>query len=348
MKGRHYNTDELNKIPILEVAHLLGIKVGRRKNVLCIAHQEHTPSMHIYERSNSWHCFACGNHGGVISMVMHKCGYSFPEACEWLIGHFYTSSGFVLRSLQRKYRSQVVQNRNEQPRREEIKSDKNTPDAELMEWIVNMGKLSPEAKNFLFEERKFDSDVVSRQRIFSISKPDIFRNIVLDKFGKERCVNSGLFKDVGNVTYCVWQKPCLVFPFYDINGKLVSLQSRTYTKEKKGRYMFPFGLPIRYYNMNLLRNLEDDSEVYIAEGVTDCLALLSEGKNAVAVPGASNVVLADTLPLERFMLLMYPDEDEAGTKLFKSLSEIIKRPIYRQKLPAGIGDYCDFHVAKLS
>lgn len=348
MKGRHYNTEELDRTPILEVAHLLGIKVGRGKNVLCIAHHEHTPSMRIYEGSNSWHCFACGKHGGVITMVRLKLGYSFQEACEWLIGNFYTSSCFVSGSPYRKYRNHVRQIRHEQPKQDENKVIKNTPDTELMEWIVNEGKLSAEARTFLFEERKFNPEVIRRQRIFSISKPEKFSSVLLEKFGKERCVNSGLFKEDGKVTYCVWRRPCVVFPFYDIDGCLVSLQARTYTKEKKGRYMFPFGLPIRYYNMNLLKYLEEDSKVYIAEGVTDCLALLSEGKNAVAVPGAQNVVLADTFPLEKFLLLMYPDDDAAGSKLFKSLSDILNRPIYRQKLPDGMNDYCDFHSAKLS
>ena len=348
MKGRHYNTDELNKIPILEVARTLGIEVVRGKNVLCIAHQERTPSMHIYPTSNSWHCFACGKGGGVITMVRYKLNLSFQDACEWLIGHINISANYSIWRPQKKYLRSSENVYGRQKVTQEDKANRLAPDSELMEWIVDTGRLSPEARVFLFDERKYDMEIIKRQRIFSISKPEVFRKILLERFGKERCINSGLFKDYGTSIYCMWQQPCVVFPFYDIDGKLVSLQARTYTKEKKGRYIFPTGIPIRYYNMNSLKNLEEDSKVYIAEGVTDCLALLSEGMNAIAVPGARNVVLADTLPLEKFMLLMYPDDDEPGRQLFASLSEIIKRPIYRQRLPEGIGDYCDYHLSKLS
>lgn len=348
MRSRHYNTEGLEKIPIMAVAHILGIMPGRGKNVLCIAHHEHTPSMHIYEASNRWHCFACGKNGGVISMVRYKLGYSFQEACEWLISHFGTSVNYTVWKPQRKYRQPLVQVSIRQEIPKEVKSPTNIPDSELMEWLVNEGQLSQEAKRFLFNQRKFKPEIVRQQRIFSISKPEVFSKILLDKFGKERCVKAGFFIDKGNYSYCIWQNPCMVFPFYDIDGHLVSLQARSYSKEKRERYRFLSGIPKRYYNMNSLKNLQENSKVYIAEGVTDCLALLSEGKNAIAVPGALNVVVTDTVPLDNFMLLMYPDQDNAGNKLFESLSKILKRPIYRQKLPMGIGDYCDYYISKMS
>lgn len=73
---------------IKERANLLEL-VGettkiRRQGVafvaLCPFHNEDTPSFHIRERDNTFHCFGCGEGGDVISFVMKSRGLSFYEA----------------------------------------------------------------------------------------------------------------------------------------------------------------------------------------------------------------------------------------------------------------------------
>ena len=55
---------------------------GRTK-YLCPFHDEKTPSF-IIDAKNKYHCFGCGKHGDVISLVMHLFNETFVETCKRL------------------------------------------------------------------------------------------------------------------------------------------------------------------------------------------------------------------------------------------------------------------------
>ena len=46
--------------------------ISNNNMMLCPFHSENTPSLHIYEMSNSWYCFGCGKGGSIIDFVMEK------------------------------------------------------------------------------------------------------------------------------------------------------------------------------------------------------------------------------------------------------------------------------------
>ena len=87
--NEHYDTTQLNTIPITEVAERLGDNLKRSGAVnktLCPWHDDTHPSLTLYERTNEnhCHCFTCGNGGSVIDYVMQHENFSFVEACQWL------------------------------------------------------------------------------------------------------------------------------------------------------------------------------------------------------------------------------------------------------------------------
>ena len=85
-KERIMNKFELQKLrdlPIEGVAERLGLKVTHYKT-LCPFHNDNHPSLSIHVRRNSYKCFVCGAHGGVIDLVMQVLGKDFKEACRWL------------------------------------------------------------------------------------------------------------------------------------------------------------------------------------------------------------------------------------------------------------------------
>ena len=64
---------------------LIGQKVkltkrGREYIGLCPFHNEKTPSFHVVEHKNFYHCFGCGQHGRAIEWVMHQHYCDFKEA----------------------------------------------------------------------------------------------------------------------------------------------------------------------------------------------------------------------------------------------------------------------------
>lgn len=59
-------------------------KVGRNHRGLCPFHAEKTPSFHVQEEKQIFHCFGCGEGGDLIHFVMKREGLVFPEAVRQL------------------------------------------------------------------------------------------------------------------------------------------------------------------------------------------------------------------------------------------------------------------------
>jgi len=57
------------------------------KNPLCCPiHQERTPSLRLYEKTNTWHCFGCHKGRDSIDLLVQRDGLSFVEAVSQLCG----------------------------------------------------------------------------------------------------------------------------------------------------------------------------------------------------------------------------------------------------------------------
>lgn len=90
----HYNTAELNTIQFSSVvvaADAAVKKHGRTAVALCPLHDDHHPSMSIYESNGENHafCHVCRERLTPISYVMAKKSLDFPDACEWLSSRFH-------------------------------------------------------------------------------------------------------------------------------------------------------------------------------------------------------------------------------------------------------------------
>lgn len=79
------DTEELRRLAdITTVLEYYGIHPNRAGNINCIAHADSNPSMRVYPRTNSVHCFACGADFDSIGVVMHLEECDFKTACERL------------------------------------------------------------------------------------------------------------------------------------------------------------------------------------------------------------------------------------------------------------------------
>ena len=59
-------------------------RAGSQFKALCPFHQERTPSCVIYPDDQQYHCFSCGEHGDVISLISQKENLSFVDTMELL------------------------------------------------------------------------------------------------------------------------------------------------------------------------------------------------------------------------------------------------------------------------
>lgn len=177
--------------------------------------------------------------------------------------------------------------------------------------------LSDEARRFLFEERRLDPRVISWCRVSS-------------------------WRDRNGVNW-------LQTPYYDVDGKLIGVQNRNLQKGAIPRFKFPYGSLCSIYNLQILKRLKAEDELWIAEGCSDAWSLLSAGKKAIAIPSATLLspkdkeLLASLSSSLKLSWHMYPDKDAPGERLFLQLKEILPDLVHHQ-LPKDCKDFSDYFV----
>ena len=75
----------------LDILEVIGDRVrlhraGRGYLGLCPFHDEKTPSFHVSQERQNYHCFGCGRGGDVFTFVMETEGLDFRQALELLAG----------------------------------------------------------------------------------------------------------------------------------------------------------------------------------------------------------------------------------------------------------------------
>ena len=65
------NDDPLLRIaPAVYVQALTGQHVGRQRKIACPFHDDHTPSLHVYEHpEQGWYCFGCQRGGSIYDLA---------------------------------------------------------------------------------------------------------------------------------------------------------------------------------------------------------------------------------------------------------------------------------------
>lgn len=295
-----YEIEKLRGLSIVGVAQRLGLRVNSHRKCLCPFHDDHHPSMSL-GRNNKYRCFVCDAHGDVINLVMRLLSKSFPDACRWLADEHNV--------ILTEYKPT------------ETMQEAKPFDASSYERFFERPWLSPEARRFLFEERRLDERVVRWCRLTS-------------------------WQDRQGVSW-------LQTPYYDRDGKLVGIQNRNLVKGALPRFRFPSGSECGIYNLPVLNLLRPAEPLYITEGCSDCWAMLSAGHKAIAIPSATllgrkDVELLSTLNAQHSTQFhMYPDQDEPGERLFLQLKQVLPCLEHHQ-LPPGCKDFGEYFVRQRS
>jgi 5S rRNA maturation endonuclease (ribonuclease M5) len=347
-----YELQKLRDLPIEGVAERLGLGVSRHKS-LCPFHDDRHPSMSYHVGKNTFRCFVCGAHGGVIDLVMKYRNVDFLEACRWL-------------GAPEAIEWHTAHTRTNASPSGDKRGAFGTFDASRYERFFERPWLSPEARRFLFDERRIDPRVAAWCRLTS-------------------------WRDKQGVSW-------LQIPYYDMEGKLVGVQNRRITASSgaspcpseggvngretspspsKGgengetlaakradetlaskspsfggvgeappppRFRFPYGSRCSIYNLPVMKMLRPHEPLYITEGCSDCWAMLSAGNKAIAIPSATLLMAKDVEMISELVnrlstpLHMFPDRDEPGERLFMQLKQLLPNLEHHQ-LPLGYKDF---------
>ena len=297
-----WKIQQLNSTPIELVAERLGLQVIRHKS-RCPWHEDRHPSLSFDTRRNKYRCYVCDAHGGVIDLVMNLKHCGFVEACNYLSPHRLIAS------------SPIAHRASDSLKEASCSAISFKPDLPYLQSMVAIPRLNLEAQEWL-ASRRIDERVVRWCRLSSIDVPT-----PCWRYGK-----------------AFYDAPSLLIPYYGADGSLMSVQSRYLGKEDKPRFRFPRGASCHVYNLQVLRLLYPGEELWITEGCSDCWAMLSSGRKAIAIPSASMLKEEDLQPLKGLNLHMYPDQDEPGERLFWELQKRLPQ-LVRHQLPSGCKDF---------
>lgn len=349
-----FDIQKLRELDILQVADLLGMGL-RNKRALCIHHDDHHPSLAFNVKKNTCHCYSCGFSADTIGLVRERLNLGFSEACRWLADHFdvyiaddrygnsaqyteksadkklLTASDRRMASLRAHFAETHVSHGYVAP---------SSVDVEFYQQMFRQMHLSESGRRFLFEERLLSSEALKVCQIVSTEQ-----RVCMARVGRG-----------------VFDGPSLIFPYFDQEGRLVSVQSRYLGKPKSEsssdmdkvsfdevkpkeipRFKFAPGSHRMIYGLDRLKDYPSDEPLLITEGPSDCWTALTLGIHAIAIPSA-------TLFDHRFQGLLagrnlhiFPDQDEAGLSLYFELKKALPSLVYHQ-LPEGCKDLSEYYL----
>lgn len=349
-----FDIQKLRELDILQVADLLGMGL-RNKRALCIHHDDHHPSLAFNVKKNTCHCYSCGFSADTIALVRERLNLGFSEACHWLADHFdvyiadekygnsaryteksadkklLTASDRRMASLRAHFAETHVSHGHVAP---------SSVDVEFYQQMFRQMHLSESGQRFLFEERLLSPEALKVCQIVSTEQ-----SVCMARVG------CGVFDG-----------PSLIFPYFDQEGRLVSVQSRYLGKKRPEssfdmnkasldeakpkeipRFKFAPGSHRMIYGLDRLKDYPPDEPLLITEGPSDCWTALTLGIHAIAIPSA-------TLFDRRFQGLLagrnlhiFPDQDEAGLSLYFELKKALPSLVYHQ-LPEGCKDLSEYYL----
>ena len=212
---------------------------------------------------------------------------------------------------------------------EKKESREEAVDIEYLEVLMKNVCINEDAARFLFDERRIDSRVVEWCGLTSVSS-----DTPCWRWGK-----------------AFYDAPSLLIPYRDVDGKLLTVQGRYLGKEKKPRFKFPQGAQAGMYNKQVIATLKKGDELWITEGPSDCWAMMSAGRKAVAIPSATSLTTGDLRLLgdglqKGVSLHMAPDNDRPGMELFKTLKRHFP-DLQGHVLPDGVKDFGEMWKLKI-
>lgn len=349
-----FDIQKLRELDILQVADLLGMGL-RNKRALCIHHDDHHPSLAFNVKKNTCHCYSCGFSADTIALVRERLNLGFSEACRWLADHFDVYIADEHRDTHRKdvkkavtaserrmasLRAHFAETHVSHGHPSSAYVAQASVDVEFYQQMFRQMHLSESGRRFLFEERLLSPEALKVCQIVSTEQ-----SVCMARVGRG-----------------VFDGPSLIFPYFDQEGRLVSVQSRYLGKKRPEssfdmnkvsldeakpkeipRFKFAPGSHRMIYGLDRLKDYPPGEPLLITEGPSDCWTALTLGIHAIAIPSA-------TLFDRRFQGLLagrnlhiFPDQDEAGLSLYFELKKALLSLVYHQ-LPEGCKDLSEYYL----
>lgn len=303
------NTNIINeirsKVDIVDIisSYLPLTQKGKNFFGVCPFHDDTNPSMSVSREKQIYRCFSCGASGNVFNFIMDYEHVSFKEALSILAN----KTGIEIKGLKLD--------------KKESKYDKLYEIYELAHkyYQNNMSSsYAKKAKEYL-NNRHIDEDMIKEYKIgLSLDKSDNLNKLLLAKGYDLNTLNSiGL----ANYDKDVYMNR-IMFPLYDLNGRVVGFSGRRYDGIKENKYVNTKGTDIfqkgeTLYNYHNAREfVRSKNQVIVMEGFMAVIRTLTTGiKNVVALMGtAMTKEQANLIKRLSTNVVLCFDGDEPGRK----------------------------------
>jgi DNA primase len=267
------------------------VKKGKNFFGICPFHDDTNPSMSVSREKQIYTCFTCHATGNVFKFLMDYEKMSFPEALKYLGDRVGVDTNSV--------RLKKVNNNN----------DKYYEMYDFATKYYQNNILSPAgsmARTYL-SKRGIDKDIIKKFEI-GLSLPnnaDLTELLLKKKYDIVDLNKAGLT----NSNYDVY-KDRIMFPLFDINGKVVGFSGRIYKDSQDNKYLNTKETPIFVKGEQLYN-------YHIAKEKARIL------KYVIIMEGFMDVIRASTIGYENVIALMGTALTHEQMKLIKRLSNNI-------------------------
>jgi DNA primase len=293
-------------------------KKGVNLEGLCPFHNEKTPSFKVNPNKGIYKCFGCGKAGGSVQFVMEHEGMSFPDAIKYLA---------------KRYSIDIVEDNTAQS----VEYDEKIRLRESLLAVLDFAQTHFTYNLHEDEEGKLAGLEYLKERGFTkqtIEKFGLgyaksgFENLyhAATKIGyKEEYLElAGLIKkSEGRDSYFDFFRERVIFPFYNVSGKIVAFGGRILKKDIKApKYLNSPETEVYHKSKILYGIFQSKNEIkkqdncYLVEGYTDVISLHQSGIENVVASSGTSLTTDQARLIARFspnVTLLY-DGDAAGVK----------------------------------
>lgn len=287
---------------------------------------EKTPSFVVSPSKQIFKCFSTGKGGSVVSFLMEKEHFSYPEALRWLAD---------------KYGIQVPEE--EQATAEELAAISERESLHIIndfarDHFKNNLLNSPEGEAVglaYFEERGFRRDIIEKFQLgYCLNSGDNFTKTAIEKGYKlDYLEKVGLVKSKDERQFDFFRGR-VMFPIHSVSGRVLGFGGRTLLSDKKIAKYFNSPESIIYNKSEILYGLYFSKgdiikydNCFLCEGYTDVISMFQAGiQNVVSSSGTS--LTKDQIKLIRrytHNITILFDGDAAGIKAsFRGIDLILE------------------------
>lgn len=323
MNSNYLSTEKINEIrasvDIVEIISSYLPLTAKGKNFLgiCPFHSDHSPSMNVSKEKQIYTCFSCGATGNVFNFIMDYENISFIEAVKICAD----KAGIIL----------TTNSIHSEDKNKKLYDIYNTSQKFYINNINTTNGI--EAKKYL-EKRNINTDCIKEFGIgLALNSRDSLLKLLLNKQYEDKDIEKAGLIIKNNSGYADMYIDRIMFPLFDLTGKIVGYSGRVYNKDIKPKYIntketkiFKKGETLYNYH-KAKESARENNELIIVEGFMDVIRMYTIGiTNVVATMGTA-VTKNQALLMKRLSneIILCFDGDEAGNEATNScINELLK------------------------